>query len=151
MSLQQWLENSWIRRVDTSTQEIAGLLQIAERETADARLPGISCDGRFEHAYNAVRSLAQLALHASGHVVPKGVRQHERTIESLKFTLGQDWSDEADYFDQCRRSRNKSLYDRAGMIQQRDADELLARAENLEPAVRAWLRDNHPDALDAPG
>lgn len=149
MSLQQWLENSWIRRVDSSPQEINGLLRIAEREVADARLTDISCDGRFEHAYNAVRSLAQLALHASGFLVPKGQRQHERTIESLKYTLGPDWADETDYFDQCRRLRNKSLYDRSGMVQQRGADDLLAGAEKLLAAVRTWLEEDHPNMADS--
>ncbi len=145
MSLQQWLENSWISQVEPATKaEAAGLLAIADREIADASLDGISPDGRFALAYNAVRALGQLALRAAGFIVTKGMRQHERTIESLKFTLGGGWTDEVDYLDQCRRLRNKSQYDRSGQMQQRDADDLLASAVKLRTSVLKWLEENHP-------
>lgn len=42
MSLQQWLANSWIHSVGSSTQEIRNLLDIADREIADASLARIS-------------------------------------------------------------------------------------------------------------
>lgn len=148
MSLQQWLDNSWIKSIEPSRQEVAGLLAIAEREIADAALAGMSSDGRFEHAYNAVRSLSQLALHAAGFAVPKGGRQHEWTIGSLKYTLAGDWVEKADHFDYCRRLRNKSLYDRSGMTQQRDADDLLCEATKLMAAVQAWLEKDHPRLID---
>lgn len=47
MSLQQWLDNSWITKSTPSREEIAGLVQIAERNLADASLEGLSPDGRF--------------------------------------------------------------------------------------------------------
>lgn len=147
MSLQQWLDNSWITRIERSAADVANLMAIAEREIADASLDGISTDGRFSHAYDAVRSLSELALHASGFTVPKGLRQHERSIDSLRFTLDADWTAEVDFLDRCRRLRNMSLYDRAGVIQQEDADELLAASRRLLAAVRDWLKSHHPDLL----
>ncbi len=148
MSLQQWLENAWITASRPSAQEVGNLLAIAERDTADASLEGMSADGRFDHAYSAIRTLCQVALHASGYAVPKGGRQHERVIESLKFTLGANWADQVDYFDRCRRLRHKSLYEKAGVVRGPDADALLEAAARLLSEVRAWLRANHPKMLD---
>lgn len=147
MSLQQWLANSWIRSLEPSRQEISNLLRIAEREIADASLEKISADGRFDHAYNAVRTLGEAALHASGYTVPRDARKHERTIESLKLTLDAEWVEEADYFDQCRRRRHQSLYERSGLTQARDADDLRRRAERLLTAVREWLQREHPQLM----
>ena len=132
MSLQQWLENSWIRPTEPSREEVANLLDVAGRDIGDASLEGLSPDGRFAHAYNAARSLCEVALHASGYIVPKGTRQHERVIESLKLTLGGEWVEMADFFDRCRRWRHQSMYERIGVVQQQDADELLDAAKELE-------------------
>lgn len=147
MSLQQWLRNSWLRKIERSALEIANSLAIAEREISDGSLEGISPDGRFEHAYNAIRALCEVALHAEGFVVPKGQRPHERVIESLKFTLGEGYSDDVDFFDRSRRRRHQTTYDQPGTIQQRDADELLDAAKKLDTNVRSWLERNHPDLL----
>ena len=147
MSLQQWLDNSWITKSTPSREDIAGLIQIAERNLADASLEGLSPDGRFSLAYDAVRCLCQAALTASGFVVPKGMRQHERVIESLKFTLGNEWADETDYFDRCRRGRHKSIYERSGINQPRDADQLLESAQKLLTATKEWLQHDHPDLI----
>ncbi len=147
MSLQQWLDNSWINKSTPSREEIVGLVQVAERNLADASLEGLSPDGRFSLAYDTVRSLCQAALTASGFVVPKGGRQHERVIESLKFTLGSEWVAETDYFDVCRRRRHKSIYERSGINQPRDADQVLESAKKLLTATKEWLQHDHPDLI----
>jgi len=147
MSLQQWLDNAWIETTKRSAEAVSSLLGVADREIADASLTEISPDGRFAHAYTAVRGLCELALHATGYCVPKGARQHERVIESLKFTLGGVWVEEADFFDRCRRIRNESLYDRAGIVQHQDADELLAAARKLQVAIQDWLQSEHLDLV----
>lgn len=144
MSLQQWLDNAWLKRVTPSAQVVQSLLAIAEREIADASLEGISVDGRFDHAYDAIRSLCEAALHASGYAVPKGGRKHERVIESLKFTVDGPWTDEVDLFDRARRLRHQSIYERIGVVRQRDADDLLETARRLLEATREWLQDAHP-------
>ena len=149
MTLDKWLEHSWVAKTEPSRAEVANLLSISKREIADAALEGMSADGTFDHAYSAVRTLCHVALHASGFNVPKGARQHERVIESLKFTLGDDWVEDVDYFDRCRRMRHKSLYDSAGIAKPDDAKELLASAKWLHQAVEDWLATNHPQLMSA--
>ena len=147
MSLEQWQENGWIRRVEASASDLANLIGVARREVADASLADISADGRFDHAYGAVRALCQVALLASGYSTTKGTREHERTIESIKFTIDGQWTERADYLDRCRRIRHQSLYDRAGVVQIRDADKLLETAQSLLGAIDDWLRRDHPGLL----
>ena len=62
MSLEQWLTNSWVTRVQPSAQVISDLLAIAEREIADASLRGMSADGRFNLAYGAARSMCEALM-----------------------------------------------------------------------------------------
>ena len=145
MSLQQWLDNSWVHKVRRSPQVVADLRAVAEREIADASLPGMSPDGKFEHAYDAIRSLSELALHAAGFALPKGGSKHERLIRSLAFTLGAEQAVDVDFFDQCRRKRHVLTYERIGAVQQGDADDLLEAAKALLDRVKRWLQGNHPD------
>ena len=147
MTLEQWLDNSWLTKIKPSAYQVRNLLALAEREMADASLDGISDDGKFDHGYSAVRSLCQAALHAAGFDVPKGGRQHERVIESVRFTLGDDWAADADFFDQCRRMRHKTLYEGTGIASPKDASDLLSAAKKLRRAVDAWLKKNHPKLL----
>jgi hypothetical protein len=144
MSLEQWERNAWVKRVTPSLREVFDLIEIAEREIGDGSLAGISPDGRFDRAYDAIRCLADAALHASGYEVRKGERKHERDIQSLMFTV-QCPSGTVDFFDQARRRRHQSIYERSGVAQQRDADDLLAEAKRLLQQVRDWLEREHPN------
>ena len=144
MSLEQWRDNTWIREIEPSRQVVSDLLSVAEREIADGGLDGISIDGRFDHAYDAVRCLCEVALHAKGYEIPKGARKHERAIESLKFTLGGRWAKVADFLDFCRRRRHQSIYERAGVVQRQDADDLLKTATDLMAEIRGWLEREYP-------
>jgi hypothetical protein len=147
MSLKQWLANSWIRQAPPNPVEISSLLNVARRDIADGGLEGISPDGRFDQAYEAVRTLCEVALLACGYQVPKGARKHELLIASLQFTLDNMWTGEVDFLDYCRRQRHQSLYDRVGVVQRSDADELLAMAKRLSDAVRRWLAEEHPELV----
>ncbi|MBM4030924.1 MAG: hypothetical protein FJ291_03965 [Planctomycetes bacterium] len=148
MSLEQWVANAWLKRVRPLAQNVANLLAIGDREIGDASLEGISTDGRFTHAYDAVRALAEAALHAGGYDVPKGPQQHQRAIESLRFTALSGLPAQVDYLDRCRRMRHRTVYERMGMLQQRDAVELLEAARALREKVRDWLMSNYPELLE---
>ena len=147
MSLRQWLDNAWLKQITPSAQVVESLLAIAEREIGDASLDGISVDGRFDHAYDAIRSLCEAALRASGYDVPRGGRKHEHVIASLEFTVDGQWTDEVDLLDRARRLRHQSLYERIGVVQRQDADDLLATARRLLEATRRWLQETHPELV----
>jgi hypothetical protein len=141
MSLKQWADNGWLRSHQTSPQEIADLLAIVARDLADAECD-ISADWRFGIAYNAALKLCTILLHASGYR-PEKTLQHYRAIAALPEILGEQWKDEADYLETCRRKRNIAEYDRAGVVTNQDASELAAFCKELRQEVLAWLDENH--------
>jgi len=144
MSLEQWLRNAWVQRNDPTLPEIQKLLQVVRRELSDARAKGISADGRFEHAYTAALQLCMIALRAAGYQVPKGESRHKRTIDSLRYTLGEPYAETADYLERCSRQRGQAMYERIDVVSEHDAEELLSSAEQLKVDVVLWLKRNHP-------
>jgi len=147
MSLKQWADNGWLRPHKTSSQEIADLLAIVERDLADAE-GDISADWRFGIAYNAALKLCTILLYASGYRPDKNLA-HFRTLAALPLILGAEHQDDADYLETCRTKRNTVEYDMAGAATKQQAGELVEYAKELREDVLAWLRENHPHLLKA--
>lgn len=142
MSLGDWLRNSWLLEHKTSAEEIAGLLAIVERDLANAKVPGLSDDWRFNIAYNAALQAATAALAASGFRAARE-QHHYRTVQSLALTIG--WAGgKVDRLDRFRKKRNITGYESAGVISDAEAKEMLALAAELRGDVLAWLGKRHP-------
>ena len=146
MSLKSYEENAWIRRHETSKDEISRLLAIADRDIAESQTPGLGPEWRFGIAYNAALQLATAALAASGY---RAARQnkHMRTIECLEFTLGIDDARLA-LFDTFRRKRNTQVYDAVGAITDHEVESILEFARNLRREIEDWLRAEHEGLVD---
>lgn len=145
MTLQRYLENSWLRRHESSPREIADLLAIADRDIAQSQTPGLGAEWRLSIAYNAALQLATAALAAAGYRAERQ-NKHQRTIECLAFTVGLARR-EVDVLDLYRRKRHSHVYDQVGAISEREADEIIAFAKFLKHRVSSWLKDNHPELL----
>ncbi len=146
MSLQNWLNNGWLTEHRTSSQEIAALLAVADRDLLDCRTSGLSPDWQLNIAYNAALQTATAALAASGY---RAVREahHYRVIQSLAHTMKADAGLIA-LFDQFRKKRNISGYDHAGMISDQEAKEMVNLASRLRQEVEEWLHENHLDLME---
>jgi hypothetical protein len=145
MSLQQWVDNGWLRHHQTSPREITNLLKIVDRDLMDAR-ESISDDWRFGIAYNAALKLCTILLYAEGYQ-PERTLQHYRTIQALPLILGNHRKGDAQYLDTCRSKRNIVEYDYVGGVTGHDADELIEFAEELKEDVLVWLKTKHPEFL----
>jgi hypothetical protein len=66
MSSEKWAEYGWLQAEPTSRDEIRSLLTIVDRDLKDASVAAISEDRRFEAAFSAARTAANIALRASG-------------------------------------------------------------------------------------
>ena len=142
MSLRDWLRNSWLVEHETSPEEIAGLLAIAERDLANAELAGLSEDWKLNIGYNAALQAATAALAAAGFRAARE-QHHYRTIQSLALTIG--WpAAKVDRFDRFRKKRSISGYETAGVVSEQEAREMHALAVTLRDEVLAWLRKHHP-------
>jgi uncharacterized protein (UPF0332 family) len=142
MSLPEWLKNGWLIKHQTSPEEIRDLLGIADRDLADCQTAGLSPDWRFNIAYNAALQAATAALAAAGYRAER-TSHHYRVIQTLAFTIGADNSLIAQ-FDQFRKKRNLSDYDRAGMVSDQEVREVLDLARKLRQNVEKWLKSKHP-------
>ena len=145
MRLQSWWKNGWLTEHQTSPQEIANLLAVADRDLADCRTPGLSADWRLNIAYNAALQAATAALYASSYRAAREMH-HYRTIQSLAFTLGAD-SAVVGQLDQFRKKRNIGGYERAGLVSDQEADEMIALDLRLKHMMENWLHENHPALL----
>ena len=141
MSLADWLANRWIQRHATTTQEIADLFAVVDRDLTDAAIPRLSDDWRLGITYNAALQLATIALAAEGYRATRE-RHHERTILSLRETARIPQST-VDLLDVTRRKRNQANYESAGSTSAKEADELHEVVRELRADIVRWLRKHH--------
>jgi len=146
MSLQDWLNNKWIKKHTSSAQEINNLLEIVERDIKDADYRQVSPDWRFGIAYNAALKLCTILLYAEGFR-PERNLAHYRTIQSMPLILGTDKENDATYLNTCRTKRNTLEYDYAGGIAHEEADELLDFVSELKKDVIDWIWKKHPELM----
>jgi len=145
MSLGDWLRNGWLVEHTTSTAEIGELLAIADRDLADCRVQGLSPEWRLNIAYNAALQASTAALAACGYRASREAH-HYRVIQSLALTIGADAS-LVRQFDLFRKKRNIGGYERAGTVSDKEANEMIALAEQIRHEVRDWLVSYHPDLV----
>lgn len=149
MSLKDWARNGWLTEHKTSVQEITDLLRVADRDIADCQAKDLSPDWHLNIAYNAALQLATAALAASGYRSAREAH-HYRVIQSLALTIGAD-KGLIQRLDQFRKKRNISDYERAGLVSEREAEEMETLAQDLRKEVEEWLKANHPHFMKTKG
>ncbi|MBI4027134.1 MAG: hypothetical protein HY360_19265 [Verrucomicrobia bacterium] len=145
MSLQDWARNGWLTEHKTSLGEIADLLAVADRDLSDCGAQGLSEDWQLAIAYNAALQVAITALAACGYRAAREAH-HYRAIQSLTLTIGAETKLVA-LLDGFRKKRNISDYERAGLVSQKEAQEMLALARRLRREIENWLRAKYPGLL----
>lgn len=123
-------------------------MAVAERDLRDARVTALSLDRRFATAYSAVLQLATIVLAASGLRVTAQRGHHAVTWQALPELMGDDIGDTAVYFDSCRTLRNRSDYDRVGVVSEAEVEELLRETEAFRGQVIDWLSREHPRLVE---
>jgi len=145
VNLKDWQKNGWLVDHQTSPQEIADLLGMAERDLTQCQTPRLSPDWQLSIAYNAALQVAIAALAGAGYRATRD-SHHYRVIQSLAYTIKADAKLIAQ-LDKFRKKRNISGYERAGAISEQEAKEMFVLAKNLKNAVEKWLRSNYPKLL----
>ena len=145
MSLSEWARNGWLVEHRTSRQEIADLLGVADRDLHDCAVKDLSEDWQLAIAYNAALQCATAALAACGYRASREAH-HYRVIQSLAHTTGAEAKLVAQ-LDAFRKKRNVGDYERAGLVSEKEAQEMVALARQLRKQVGDWFRANHPELL----
>jgi len=147
MTWQELLTQGRIAREPTSRSELLELKSIAERSLADANLPGLSDDGKFDRAYGAARSLSAMAIRSEGYRVKPVAGSHKATFLALRAADPGEFSDIAAYFNRCRTKRNELSYEHAGIVSSTEASELIAKVEEFSRVVTRWIAARHPELV----
>ncbi len=121
MSLIAWHQAAWLVEHRTSPREIQDLLALADRDLESASASGLSPDWQHNIAYNAALSCAGAA------------------------TMGSEIKETVRFLEAARKKRNVGIYERAGVIGEGEAKEILALSKDLRRKVAGWLRKNHPE------
>ncbi len=145
MSLENWLNEKLIEKHRPSAREIANLLHICDRDLEKVLIIELGTDWRLSIAHNAALQAATAALAAAGYRARKE-GQHYRVIQSLAFTIKTDLAT-IKQLDKFRQKRNISDYERAGLITEQEAEEMIALAKQLRHDVEQWLRVHHPELV----
>ena len=145
MSLKDWLKSGWLVEHKTSRQEISNLLGVADRDLADCKADGLSADWRMNISYNAALQAATAALAACGYKASRD-SHHYRVIQSLAYTSGTDTKLIAK-FDQFRKKRNIGGYEQAGLISDKEAEEMIVLAQHLREEIYRWMQMNYQELL----
>ena len=143
MTWNQLLQQNRVQQHSTNKQEIDQLRQLVARGLADAAVTAISTDLRFQAAYNAVLQLATTVIYCAGYRV-KGREHHKTTFEALPLAMGNAVTQQATYFDTCRKKRNTITYDRTEFISETEAEDLIKETKGFQQLVEAWIVRNHP-------
>jgi hypothetical protein len=86
MSLQSWLQNSWLVQHTTSPEEIKNLLAISDRDLLACQVKQLPADWRCTIAYHAELQAATAALAAAGYKAARD-NHHYRVIRSRSSRL----------------------------------------------------------------
>ena len=142
MSLEDWLNDKLIVKHRPSAGEIAELLHICDRDLEKVKIVELGPDWRLSIAHNAAVQTAKAALAAVGYRARKE-GQHYLLLQSLAFTI-KTAPTIIDQLDKFRQKRNISDYERAGLVTEQEAEEMIALAKQLRDDVEKWLRTQHP-------
>jgi uncharacterized protein (UPF0332 family) len=145
MSLENWLNDKLIVRHRPSAGEIAELLHICDRDLETAEIIAVGPDWRLSIAHNAAVQAAKAALAAAGYRARKE-GQHYLVLQSLAFTIKTDPAT-IKQLDKFREKRNISDYERAGLVTEQEAEEMIGLAKQLRHDVEQWLRVHYPNLV----
>jgi len=140
------VEYGWLKAEPSSREEIRDLFGIVTRALNDAKVEAISDDLRFQAAFSAGLTAANIALRASGYRTRVQTGHHQKIVESLELTLQADGKliQKLKVFS---KKRNATSYDAAGSVSAQDLEQAIKVATELEQQLNAWLIKFHPELV----
>lgn len=139
MNLKPWVSKGDLQRIQVTDKSLSDLSKLIDRDIKDAQVTSLSADRRFAIAYNAALNLASYVIRKNGYRVAAKVGHHRITFLVAGEILGRNAKTYVDYFDVCRRKRNKVDYDLSGVVADGEVTELLPRQPSFD-AVGNSLR-----------
>jgi uncharacterized protein (UPF0332 family) len=140
------LQGISLEAIEPDSASIERLLEAAQVSLNDARLPTLSCEGRFDMAYKAIMQSANAALQANGfRTLTSKPGHHQTMVQTLPRTIGLDTNTMV-LLDQMRKQRNVIDYS-GDLVSETLAAEAVKQADVLLRQVREWISANKPHLM----
>ncbi len=146
MKLSDWLSSGDLLRQPTTREEIARLVEVAQRDLADAAASALSLDRRFNTAYEAAYTLATVVLRAAGYRTRSGGGGHHwLAFAVLPDIMGDGVAERTRYYQSCRRKRHQATYQKSGVATEAEVSELINDVGAFRREVLTWIPEIHPE------
>lgn len=131
MPYDRLLKSNRIRANQASEVEIKQLLQLASRDlrTAKRNLEEAP-DWAYSIAYNSILQAGRALMFFEGYR-PRGSEQHATVVEFVEERLGTAYADQVRLFDQMRRKRHRVIYEIAGLVSKKEAEQAIVFANGF--------------------
>jgi hypothetical protein len=150
MQFKDWAAKKELEELETSPEEIAELLRLADQNLLDCEFLStapISNDLYHSCVYRAALPLAKVSLRAEGYRVPASAEKgHVILLDALTFTVDKR-SKYKTQLQVARLVRNQATYTSATTHQRSDIDNLLKTVRELRVDIETWLRREHPELI----
>lgn len=134
MSLKNLESQGRIRKIPPDPKTVRQLMEIADRDLGAARRNLREGDDEWAYniVYNAMLQAGTSLMNTQGYR-PEG-REHHYSVELfLEYFLEKK---EVEIFSKMRKQRNKSIYERVGIISRTDAEYAIERAELIITKIK---------------
>jgi uncharacterized protein (UPF0332 family) len=139
MDYSQLISENRIKHGKLTPKQIRDCLHLAARDIRTARkIAGDDPDWGYTIGYNAMLQAARALMFSKGYRAA-GDRQHATTIQFVQIALGRKFSATIDFMDRIRRKRNRTVYDIAGLVSSKEADEVIKAAECFVDDIKKLL------------
>ena len=85
-----------------------------------------------------------MVIACSGYRVTAKIGHHQASLEAAKLELSGEARKLLDYFDACRRKRNRIDYVHAHVATETEAEEIVTKTVQFCQLVEQWIATNHP-------
>ena len=138
MSLDSLMQGGYIKKLPISKSKVEGALNLAKRDITTAKsILEENSDWSFSIAYNAMLQSIRALMFSKGYR-PTGANQHITVVRFAELFLDEEI---AIIFDRMRRKRHSTIYDTAGTISKREAENAIDTAEKLVQGIEEMIRD----------
>ncbi len=146
MTLANLLAIQRLLAFSATPQGVQRLLAAAERNLADAKLPQLSAENRFDAAYKCIMQCAMLGLWSHGYRTSTSQPGHHQTaLQTLPLTMGLP-NNAIIVLDALRKQRNLNDYE-GDPVGDSVVRECLGQAEALLGHTRQFLQTQFPALL----
>jgi uncharacterized protein (UPF0332 family) len=131
MSYENLLRRGKIAPYHASKQEVHSLLDVAKRDLRTAeQTMDIDIDWCYSITYNAILQASRGLMFSQGYR-PRGGQQHLTVVQFLREALGDERAKDVSLFDQMRRKRHRAIYERTGLVNRKEVEEVLDFAKQF--------------------